>query len=50
MAMKTIVVLSDTHRNKFALKKIANVIMENDYVFHLGDYYDDFVEYAYALK
>lgn len=50
MAMKTIVVVSDTHRNKSALKKIANVIMENDYVFHLGDYYDDFVDYAYALK
>ena len=48
--MKTIVVVSDTHRNKSALKKIANVIMENDYVFHLGDYYDDFVDYAYALK
>ena len=48
--MKTILVLSDTHRNKSALKKIANVIMENDYVFHLGDYYDDFVDYAYALK
>lgn len=48
--MKTILVLSDTHRNLDALNKINNLIMENDYVFHLGDYYGDFIDYAYILK
>ena len=48
--MKTIVVLSDTHGNKSDISKISNIIMESDYVFHLGDCYVDFVDYAYALK
>ena len=48
--MKTIVVLSDTHGNKKAIGKISDIILESDYVFHLGDFYDDFVDYAYALK
>ena len=30
--------------------KISDIILESDYVFHLGDFYDDFVDYAYALK
>lgn len=48
--MKKIVVISDTHRNKQALAKLANIMFESDYVFHLGDCYDDFMDYAYALK
>lgn len=48
--MKTIVVLSDTHGNKTDINKLADVMFENDYVFHLGDRFDDFVDYAYALK
>ena len=48
--MKTIVVLSDTHGNKKAIGKIADIILESDYVFHLGDFYNDFIDYAYALK
>lgn len=48
--MKKIVVISDTHRNKKALSELADIMFENDYVFHLGDCYDDFTEYAYALK
>ncbi len=48
--MKTIVVLSDTHGNKKAMSKISDIMLESDYVFHLGDYYRDFVDYAYVLK
>lgn len=48
--MKKIVVISDTHRNKQALAKLADIMFESDYVFHLGDCYDDFMDYAYALK
>lgn len=48
--MKTIVVLSDTHGNKKAIGKISDIILESDYVFHLGDFYDDFVDYAYSLR
>ena len=48
--MKEIVVISDTHRNKQALAKLADIMFESDYVFHLGDCYDDFMDYAYALK
>lgn len=48
--MKKIVVISDTHRNKQALAKLADIMFESDYVFHLGDCYDDFMDYAYELK
>lgn len=48
--MKKIVVISDTHRNKQALANLADIMFESDYVFHLGDCYDDFTDYAYALK
>ena len=48
--MKKIVVISDTHRNKQALANLADIMFESDYVFHLGDCYDDFMDYAYALK
>ena len=39
--MKKIVVLSDTHGNVSAIKKLAEIIKESDYVFHLGDYSSD---------
>lgn len=48
--MKKIVVISDTHGNKQALAKLSDIMFESDYVFHLGDCYDDFTDYAYALK
>ena len=35
--MKTLVVLSDTHRNTKPLDKIAAVLSECDYIIHLGD-------------
>ena len=35
--MKTLVILSDTHRNLQPLEKIATVLAECDYIIHLGD-------------
>lgn len=35
--MKTITVLSDTHGNRAAIDKIADVLHESDIVIHLGD-------------
>lgn len=39
--MKTIVILSDTHRNIAPLEKIATVLSECDYIIHLGDMVSD---------
>lgn len=39
--MKTIVVLSDTHRNLDPLDKMATVLSECDLIFHLGDMASD---------
>ena len=39
--MKTIVVISDTHRNTAPLDKISVVLSECDYIFHLGDMASD---------
>ena len=39
--MKTIVALSDTHGNVSAMEKICQIMKENDFVFHLGDFYKD---------
>lgn len=39
--MKTLVVLSDTHRNTAPLDKIATVLAECDYIIHLGDMASD---------
>ena len=36
--MKKIVVLSDTHRNYAAIEKLLPIMLESDYVFHLGDH------------
>lgn len=39
--MKTLVILSDTHRNLNAISSIYDILKESDYIFHLGDHYDD---------
>ena len=39
--MKTIVVLSDTHRNLAPLEKIRGVLSECDLILHLGDLASD---------
>ena len=39
--MKTLVILSDTHRNLAPLDKIATVLSECDYIIHLGDMASD---------
>lgn len=39
--MKTIVVISDTHRNLSPLSKISTVLSECDYIIHLGDMASD---------
>lgn len=39
--MKTLVILSDTHRNLQPLEKIATVLAESDYIIHLGDMASD---------
>ena len=39
--MKTLVVLSDTHRNTAPLEKILTVLAESDYIVHLGDMASD---------
>ena len=44
--MKKIVVLSDTHGNIGAIRKIENIIRESDMVIHLGDGYND-LNYLY---
>lgn len=39
--MIKITVISDTHGNLVDIDKMAQIILESDYVFHLGDHYDD---------
>ena len=48
--MKKIVVLSDTHRNIKAIMKIADIMIESDYVIHLGDHYCDMDDFEPLLK
>lgn len=55
--MKTIVVLSDTHRNLAPLDKMATVLSECDLIFHLGNMASDanmlvrqFPEKTYVLS
>lgn len=47
--MKKIVVLSDTHGNKSAIRKIENIIYEADLVIHLGDGVFDMLPYSASL-
>lgn len=44
--MKTVVVLSDTHRNTAPLSQISVVLDECDYIVHLGDMASDAKEIA----
>ena len=39
--MKTVVVLSDSHRNTEAFDKLDTVLSECDYIIHLGDMVSD---------
>ena len=48
--MIKITVISDTHGNLVAIDKMAQIILESDYVFHLGDHFDDMKNYAHVLK
>ncbi len=43
--MKTAIVISDTHGNVRALKKLYEIMEETDYVFHLGDFKRDISEF-----
>ena len=42
-------IISDTHGNLQAIDKMAQIILESDYVFHLGDHFDDMKNYAHVL-
>ena len=46
--MIKIAVLSDTHGNISDIDNILDILLESDYVFHLGDHYDD-MRYVYPL-
>ena len=46
--MIKILVVSDTHGNLTDLDKLSQIISECDFVFHLGDHYDD-MRYFYPL-
>ena len=39
--MVTALVISDTHNNQILLSKVLSQESQSDYIFHLGDYYDD---------
>ena len=47
--MIKITIISDTHSNLNAIDKMAQIILESDYVFHLGDHFDDMKNYAHVL-
>ena len=47
--MKSIVILSDTHGNLSAIEKILPILKESDYVFHLGDYAKDILNFNREL-
>ncbi len=47
--MKKIVVVSDTHGNISCLEKILDIMKESDYVFHLGDFQRDILQYSKEL-
>lgn len=43
--MKTAIVISDSHGNLRAIRKLYEIMEESDYVFHLGDYRRDIAEF-----
>ena len=48
--MIKILVVSDTHGNMVDLSRLNEMMQESDYVFHLGDHYDDMRNYYFSLK
>lgn len=48
--MKKIVVISDTHGNFSCIEKLLGIMKESDYVFHLGDFEKDILEYKKELS
>ena len=44
--MKTFLILSDTHGNVSAIRKLKEIMGESDYVIHLGDNKSDIREFA----
>jgi len=43
--MKTILVISDTHKNMNSLQKLFPIMEESDYIIHLGDFSSDMEEF-----
>jgi hypothetical protein len=43
--MKTVLVISDTHKNMKALENLFPIMEECDYIIHLGDFSSDMKEY-----
>jgi len=39
--MERIIIISDTHNNQFLLRKVLSVEQKYQYLFHLGDNYED---------
>lgn len=48
--MKTVIAITDTHANFSALEKLLPKMIENDYVFHMGDHQRDILSYSSELK
>ncbi len=44
--MKTILIFSDTHGNRTALRKAYHIMKETDFIFHLGDGARDMMEFS----
>lgn len=47
--MIKITVISDTHGNLRDIDSLAEIMLESDYVFHLGDHFDDMKNYHHIL-
>ena len=47
--MIKITVISDTHGNLRDINSLAEIMLESDYVFHLGDHFDDMATYYHVL-
>ena len=47
--MIKITVISDTHGNLRDIDALAEIMLESDMVFHLGDHYDDMKNYYHVL-
>lgn len=48
--MKKIIIVSDTHGNYRAIDRLLPIMLESDYVFHLGDHDGDIMRYYGKLK